>query len=165
MSSYSEISTLINELSNKNAPNSVTPQTLTAIQSRLLDYTRLVEDTAAPFESGTVLASELYAWYTRDQGINCTIEQATYNIIGDYCFISLKNMMVPQGWGVVYYSLPVQCTIPSHGFFKSAVKNQQLYWSIALEPSAQVNVLRIAAVDDSGMQASSTSLIISYKCK
>ena len=159
---YDEITRLVDSLDATTAPFSVTPKTLATIQRALRDYARAIEDTTAPFESGRMPGSELYAWYA---GTSCFINIAKYNIIGDYIILSLEDMMLPEGWQVVYYSLPVQCTVTSHGYFKSAVKYQELYWSIAAEPATGVNVLRIAAVDDSLMKASKTSLIIMYKCK
>ena len=159
---YDEITRLVDDLDATTAPFSVTPQTLVQIQRALRDYARIIEDNAAPFESGRMPGSELYAWYA---GTSCFINIAKYNIIGDFVFLSLEDMMLPEGWLVVYYSLPVQCTVTCHGYFKSAEKNQGLYWSIAAEPATGVNVLRIAAIDDAPIKASKTSLIIMYKCK
>ena len=159
---YDEITAKVAEIANAKAPNCVTPQMISTIEMGTLDYLRHLEDNVPMFESGRMPGSELYAWYA---GTSCFINIAKYNIIGDYIILSLEDMMLPEGWQVVYYSLPVQCTVTSHGYFKSAVKNQELYWSIAAEPATGVNVLRIAAVDDSLMKASKTSLIIMYKCK
>ncbi|MBO5361339.1 MAG: hypothetical protein J6A13_05610 [Paludibacteraceae bacterium] len=159
---YDEISTKIAEIANAKAPSSVTPQMISTIELGTLDYLRHLEDNVPMFESGRMPGSELYAWYA---GTSCFINIVRYNIIGDFIFLSLEDMMLPEGWLVVYYSIPVQCVVPSHGYFKAAGTNQELYWSIAAEPATSVNVLRIAAVDDAPMKASKTSLIINYKCK
>ena len=107
---------------------------------------------------GEVEEEHLYAWYSDKQ---YRIKSMTYNIIGDYIFISIEEMEIPNDWGVVYYSIPKQCAIPSHGVFK-ATNNQALYWSIVDEPQQHINVLRIASLGGENMGYSKSSLVISY---
>lgn len=65
----------------------------------------LISDIA--YERGIMDPADCYAWYTQQQGItNCTM-QAKYNLIGDYCVLSVIDLHLINGWASMFYSLPV----------------------------------------------------------
>lgn len=65
----------------------------------------LISDIA--YERGIMDPNDCYAWYTQQQGItNCTM-QAKYNLIGDYCILSVIDLHLINGWASMFYSLPV----------------------------------------------------------
>ena len=114
------------------------------------------------FERGRMSDNDLYAWYSNNAH---RIGAAYYNLIGDYCFLSLIDLETIAGWQVVYYSLPVGCIVPAHGLFKTQ-EGTPCYWAIAVEPNTGVNVLRIAAMEeDAGLPGSKASMQICYKYK
>lgn len=116
----------------------------------------------ATYESGEMAAADLYAWYANNE---YRIEKAQYNLIGDYCMLSLVGVKTIAGWNVVYYSLPVSCAVPAHGFFKTQ-DGHNCYWAIASEPDTNVMVLRIASLEEgTALTQSAASLQICYKYK
>ncbi len=116
--------------------------------------------TALDFASGAMADADLYAWYA--SGVK--MKSATWNTMGDYCFLSLFDVPTIDGWFKVYYSLPFTCVVPTHGLAKSAA-NQELYWSIVDEPTAQVKTLCIAAMDDTALVGNVVSFSLCYKFK
>ena len=59
------------------------------------------------YERGIMDPADCYAWYTQQQGINNCTMQATYNLIGDYCVLSVTDLHLINGWVSMFYSLPV----------------------------------------------------------
>lgn len=59
------------------------------------------------YERGIMDPKDCYAWYTQQQGINNCTMQATYNLIGDYCVLSVTDLHLINGWVSMFYSLPV----------------------------------------------------------
>ncbi len=116
--------------------------------------------TALGFASGAMADADLYAWYA--SGVK--MKSAKWNIMGDYCFLSLFDVPTIDGWFKVYYSLPFTCVVPTHGLAKSAA-NQELYWSIVDEPTTQVKTLCIAAMDDTALVGTVVSFSLCYKFK
>lgn len=65
----------------------------------------LISDIA--YERGIMDPKDCYAWYTQQNGINNCTMQATYNLIGDYCILSVTDLHLINGWVSMFYSLPV----------------------------------------------------------
>lgn len=56
------------------------------------------------FESGVVSEENSYAWFDAGSSYKMT---ASYNLIGDYCILTVYDLRLRSGWHHMYYSLPV----------------------------------------------------------
>lgn len=65
----------------------------------------LISDIA--YERGIMDPNDCYAWYTQGQGLTGYTMRASYNLIGDYCTLSVTDLHLRSGWVSMFYSLPV----------------------------------------------------------
>ena len=59
------------------------------------------------YERGIMDPADCYAWYTQEQGLTGYTMHASYNLIGDYCTLSVTDLHLRSGWVSMFYSLPV----------------------------------------------------------
>ncbi len=110
----------------------------------------------ADIEYGTVQQNN--AWYTdASQGYSLT---GNYSIIGDMCILRGTAQCI-QGWGVVYYSLPV-ASLKSSTTLAISGNN---FFSIATGTLDNISVLEIRDIHNSLMPGTTISFTLIYKCK
>lgn len=112
----------------------------------------------ADMERGTI-TSDNYAWYSRDAGMYDKKMEGTYQLIGDYCFLSVTAQRI-QGWGTVYYSLPVAAIAAG-----AAAAVSDVNYTVNTSFQQNISVLEINKADRSTMSAGELYFTLIYKYK
>lgn len=137
------------------AINDKTPTNGSVTWAKLNSSLQNTINAKADIESGTI-TSDNQAWYSSDPTKKMT---GTYQLIGDYCFLSATAQRI-NGWGTVYYSLPVAAVASG-----SAAAVNDTNYTINTATQNNISVLEIMRVDRQTMSDGSLYFTLMYKYK
>lgn len=110
----------------------------------------------ADIETGTITRDNT-AWYANDSTKKMT---GTYELNGDYCTITATANLI-NGWGNVYYSLPVSAVGVGATIFVGASN----IYTIETNKLSNISVLEIKTIDGALMTNENVSFTLRYKYK
>lgn len=157
----SDVSNNTADISNLKSTTQEINNTIAEHDLSLQAHSQAISDLA--YEQGVVDPNDCYAWYTRDQGLTITMK-ASYNLVGDYCILNVRDCMLCQGWLDLYYSLPVQVVNSASMIVSNTSNLSQLMYveTVILDKN---HVLHLKRVDGQGQASGKINFTITYKYK